>query len=172
MARVHTQRNSLGEVIVIHRHIFHNGQFLPLEQARLSPGQAGLFCGWGLFTTLQIVRAEPFAFERHWRRLERDAARTRVPFPFDRQQVRSHLRELIELNHVREGTARIYAIYNQVGFWQSGEPFPQVDLLLYTAGLPPRREPARLSITEHGRHAGSALAGVKVTSWLENVWSL
>ena len=157
---------------MIHRQVFHNGHLLPIEQVRLSPGQAGLFCGWGLFTTLRIVQGEPFAFERHWRRLERDAARTRVPFPFDPQQVRAQLRELIGANEVREGTARIYAIYNQVGFWQSDEPLPLVDLLLYTAGLPPHREPARLSVTEHGRDAASPLSGVKVTSWLQNVWSL
>jgi branched-chain amino acid aminotransferase len=162
----------IREVILIHRHVFHNGQLFPIEQVRLSPGQAGLFCGWGLFTTLRIVQSEPFAFERHWRRLERDSARTRVPFPFDPQQVRKQLRELIGANDVREGTARIYAIYNQVGFWQSDEPLPPVDLLLYTAGLPPHREPARLTVTEHGRDAASPLSGVKVTSWLQNVWSL
>jgi branched-chain amino acid aminotransferase len=157
---------------VIHRQVFHNGRLVPIEQARLSPGQAGLFSGWGLFTTLRIVQGEPFAFERHWRRLERDAIRTRVPFPFDPRQVRSQLRELIGANEVREGAARIYAIYNQIGFWRSDEPLPQVDLLLYTAGLPPHHEPARLTVTEHGRDAASPLSGVKVTSWLQNVWSL
>lgn len=157
---------------MIHRQVFHRGHVIPIEQVRLSPGQAGLFCGWGLFTTLRIVQGEPFAFERHWRRLERDAVRTRVPFPFDPRQVRAQLRELIAANDVREGTARIYAIYNQVGFWQSDEPLPLVDLLLYTAGLPPHHEPARLSVTEHGRDAASPLSGVKVTSWLQNVWSL
>ena len=157
---------------MIHRQVFHNGHLLPVEQVRLSPGQTGLLAGWGLFTTLRISQGEPFAFERHWRRLERDATRTRVPFPFSAQQVRGQLRELIATNEVREGTARIYMIQNQVGFWQSDEPLPPVDLLLYTAGLPPHREPARLTVTEHGRDASSPLSGVKVTSWLQNVWSL
>lgn len=157
---------------MIYRQVFHNGHLLPVEQVRLSPGQVGLFSGWGLFTTLRIVQGEAFAFERHWRRLERDAARTRVPFLFDPQQVRGHLRDVIAANGVREGSARIYAIYNQIGFWQSDEPLPPVDLLLYTAGLPPHREPARLAVTEHGRDSSSPLSGVKVTSWLQNVWSL
>ena len=30
----------------------------------------------------------------------------------------------------------------------------------------------RLALREHGRHAASPLAGVKVTSWLNNVWNL
>jgi branched-chain amino acid aminotransferase len=170
-ARRHSAaRESGGHVI--HRYVCHNGQTLPIEQARLSPGQAGLLSGWGLFTTMRILRGEPFAFERHWRRLEKDAARTRVPFAFDEAQVRGQVRELVARNEVREGTARIYAIYNKIGFWQSDETLPEVDLLLYTAGLPPHREPVRLTVIEHGRNAASPLAGVKVTSWLENVWSL
>jgi branched-chain amino acid aminotransferase len=157
---------------MIHRFVHHNGKVLPIEEVRLSPGQAGLLSGWGLFTTLRIYHGEPFAFERHWRRLEKDAGRTRLPFSFDPAQVRASLVELIGLNEVREGTARIYTIYNKMGFWQSSEPLPQVDLLLYTAGLPSYREPVRLCIAEHARHAASPLAGVKVTSWLPNVWQL
>ncbi len=157
---------------MIHRHVFHNHRIVPIEKVRLSPGQAGLLSGWGLFTTLRILEGEAFAFERHWRRLEKDAARTRVPFLFDAEEIRGHLHLLVRANGVREGTARIYVVYNQVGFWQSDEPLPPVDLLLYTAGLPPCRQPARLTLREHGRHAASPLAGVKVTSWLNNVWNL
>ena len=125
---------------MIHRYVFHNDRIVPIEQVRLSPGQAGLLSGWGLFTTLRIFDGEAFAFERHWRRLEKDAARTRLPFPFDAAKVRTHLRELLRANQAHEGTARIYVLYNKVGFWQSDEPFPEVDLLLYTAGLPSYRE--------------------------------
>ena len=157
---------------MIHRHICHNGLIVPIEQARLSPGQTGLLNGWGLFTTVRVFRAEPFAFERHWKRLQKDAARTRMPFPFDADKVCSSLRELIHRNSVEEGTARIYAIYNKVGFWQSVEDMPEVDLLLYTAGLPSYREPVRLTLCEQSRHAASPLAGVKVTSWIFNVWTL
>jgi branched-chain amino acid aminotransferase len=157
---------------VIHRYVFHNDRLVPIEQVRLSPGQAGLLSGWGLFTTMRIFQGEAFAYERHWRRLEKDADRTRLPFPLDPAQVRRHLSELLNANQVVEGTARIYMIYNRVGFWQSDEPMPQVDLILCTAGLPAHPEQARLSIAEHGRHAASPLAGVKVTSWLNNVWHL
>ena len=157
---------------MIHRHIFHNDRVVPIDLTRLSPGQGGLLSGWGLFTTMRIFQGEAFAYERHWRRLEKDAARIRLPFAFDPAQVRRHLSELLLVNHVVEGTARIYMIYNDVGFWRSDEAMPQVDLLLCTAGLPGHTEPARLSIAEHGRHAASALAGTKVTSWLNNVWHL
>jgi branched-chain amino acid aminotransferase len=157
---------------VIHRYVFHNDRLVEIEQVRLSPGQAGLLSGWGLFTTMRIFQGQAFAYERHWRRLEKDAGRTRLPFPFNPAQVRRHLSELLNANQVVEGAARIYMIYNRVGFWQSDEPMPQVDLILCTAGLPAHPEQARLSIAAHGRHAASPLAGVKVTSWLNNVWHL
>jgi branched-chain amino acid aminotransferase len=157
---------------VIHRHVFHNEQLLPIEKVRLSPGQAGLICGWGLFTTVRISRGEAFAYERHWRRLEKDAAITRLPMPYTAAKVRLNLQEVIRANKVTDGCARIYLIYNTAGFWHSDETMPQVDLIIYTAPLPAYREPVRLSLREHGRHAASALAGVKTISWLQNVWAV
>src|ERR1017187_8276941 len=166
------QRQNAAEGKVIHRYVHHNGALKPIEDVRLSPGQAGLLAGWGLFTTLRVWDGELFAFERHWARLERDAKRTRVRFPFDAEKVRGQMHEVLLANEVREGTARVYVVYNKVGFWQSEEPMPEVDLILYSAGLPNYREPVRLGLREHGRHAASPLAGVKVTSWLNNVWNL
>jgi len=157
---------------VIHRNVFHNEQLLPIEKVRLSPGQAGVICGWGLFTTLRIVDGEAFAFERHWRRLEKDAATIRMPMSYAGPRVRVNLQEVIRANGVTEGCARIYLVYNQVGFWRSEEAMPPVDLVIYTAPLPTYREPVRLSVRAHGRHAASPLAGVKTISWLTNVWSV
>jgi branched-chain amino acid aminotransferase len=156
---------------MIHGFVFHNDRLLPVAEVRLSPGQAGLLNGWGLFTTVRIYEGIPFAFERHWKRLQRDAERTHCPFPFEESVVRGQLGEVLRANHVREGAARIYMVYNQVGFWRSDEDFPRVDLLMCSADLPSYREPARLGLREHGRNAASPLAGVKVISWLDNVWN-
>ncbi len=157
---------------MIHRFVFHNGRIAPMEEIRLSPGQAGLLSGWGLFTTIRIIEGIPFEFERHWNRLTRDADRTHCPFPFDPAVVRNQLADVLQANKVKEGCARIYAIYNYPGFWRSSEDFQSVDLLVCSADLPPYRDLVRLSVREHGRHAASPLAGVKVTSWLNNVWNL
>jgi len=158
---------------LIHRNIFHNEQLLPIEKVRLSPGQAGLISGWGLFTTLRIFHGEAVAYERHWRRLEKDAAIIHLPMPYTAAKVRVNLHEVIRANNVSEGCARIYLVYNSYGHWRSDEPtLPQVDLIIYTANLPQYRDPVRLGLREHGRHAGSPLAGVKTTSWLQNVWAV
>lgn len=157
---------------MIHRHVFHNDQVLPIEKVRLSPGQAGLINGWGLFTTLRIVRGEAFAYERHWRRLEKDAGITRLPMPYAGPRVRVHLQEVIRANNVTAGCARIYLVYNQVGFFRSDEPQPSVDLIITTSPLPEYPAAIRLTLREQGRHAASALSGVKTISWLNNVWSV
>ena len=158
---------------MIHRHVFHNDRVLPIERVRLSPGQAGLLCGWGIFTTVRISRGEAFAYERHWRRLEKDAALTRMPMPYTASKVRLHLHEVIRANEVVEGAARIYLVYNKVGSWHENEEhMPNVDLIIYTGPQPAYREPVRLGLRPHGRHAAAPLAGVKTISWLPNVWAV
>ena len=157
---------------MIHRFVFHNDRLLPVQDVRLSPGQPGLLSGWGIFTTLRVIEGIPFAFERHWHRLSRDAQRTHCPFPFEASEVREHLLQVLLANQVAEGSARIYAINNQPGPWRSDEDLPTVDLLIYSADLPQHHASVRLSMREHGRHAAAPLAGVKVTSWLNNAWSL
>ena len=142
-----------------------------MERTRWSPGQAGLICGWGLFTTARIVRGEVFAYERHWRRLEKDAALIRLPLTYSGARVRVQLQELIRTNRVKEGCARIYLVWNTVGSWKSDEKMAEVDLVITTADLPSYPEMVRLGLREHGRHAASPLAGVKTISWLDSVWA-
>ena len=156
---------------MIHRYVFHNDQLTLVEKTRWSPGQAGLICGWGLFTTVRIVRGEAFAYERHWRRLEKDSALTRLPLAYSGAKVRLHLQEVIRANKVQDGCARIYLVWNTVGGWKSDESMPDVDLVITTSGLPHFPDLVRLAVREHGRHAASALAGVKTISWLSSVWA-
>ena len=156
---------------MIHRYVFHNEGLQPVEKARWSPGQAGLICGWGIFTTVRIVRGEAFAYERHWRRLEKDSTLTRMPLPYSSAKVRVHLQEVIRANQVQEGCARVYLIWNTIGGWKSDEKMPEVDLVITTANLPHYPEMVRLTVREQGRHAASPLAGVKTISWLNSVWA-
>lgn len=156
---------------MIHRHVFHNQELMPVEKTRWSPGQAGLICGWGLFTTVKIVHGEAFAYERHWRRVEKDAGITRLPLTYSGAKVRVNLQEVIRANKVVDGCARIYLVWNETGMWKSAEQRPEVDLVITTADLPAYPELVRLTVREHGRHAASPLAGVKTISWLNSVWA-
>lgn len=157
---------------MLHKFVCHNGRFAPMEEVRLSPGQAGLLNGWALFTTLRIYDGKPFGFGRHWKRLATDASRVNLPLGCSPESVRQQLTELIRINQVRQGCARVYLIYNKIGYWVSEEPMPDVDSLLCTADLLQRKGSARLGVLENARQAAHPLAGVKVTSWLQNVWAL
>lgn len=154
----------------MHRFVFHNDRIQPLEEVRLSPGQAGLLNGWGLFTTSRINDGRPFAWERHWKRLQTDAARIGMPFPFDREQVRKWLEDLLRSNQVGVGLARVYMIHNKIGAWSGSESMPEMDLLMFSGPMPSRVGPTNLTIQKHGRNGGNPLANVKVISWLYNIW--
>ncbi len=156
----------------IHKLVYHNDRVLPLSEIRLSPGQAALFNGWGIFTTLRIYDGRPFAFERHWARLMKDAGLIEIPVKHKPEQVQAALAELLRANAVGDGCARVYFLYNKVGFWCSDEPMPTTDFLMYTTDLPKRVGPTQLGVQAHGRYAANPLTGRKVTSWLQNVFSL
>jgi branched-chain amino acid aminotransferase len=157
---------------MIHRVVSHNGRLMPVTDVRLSPGQAGLMSGWGLFTTLRVTQRVPFAFERHWQRLSKDSQLTHCPIPFGPDAIREQLEQVLRANQVVEGCARIYVIFNPPSLWRSDEEVPQSDVIVCSAGLPAHRDGVRLHVRAHGRHAASPLAGVKVLSWLGNVWNL
>jgi len=156
----------------VHKFVFHNDCLLPLDEVRLSPGQSGLMSGWGIFTTVRVYEGCPFAFQRHWERLSRDACRIELPFDFDAPLVRFKLEQLLGANRVGDGCARIYFVNNNIGIWAGGEPLPPADLIMYSIDRPVRTGPTQLGVMEYGRYAAHPLAGTKVTSWLENVWTL
>jgi branched-chain amino acid aminotransferase len=120
---------------------------------------------------VKIVQGEAFAYERHWRRVEKDAGITRLPLTYSGAKVRVNLQEVIRANKVSEGCARIYLVWNGPGMWKSEEQMPEVDLVITTADLPEYPDLVRLTVREQGRHAASPLAGVKTTSWLNSVWA-
>ncbi len=156
----------------MHRFVFHNDGILPMAEARLSPGQAGLLNGWGLFSTLRVYEGVPFAFERHWNRLARDADRIQLPLSHTASAARDAIDRVIAANAVQSGCIRIYFVFNRGTMWQSAEPFPPVDLIVYSSDLPVRVGATQLALMPDGRHAANPLSGTKVTAWLNNVWHL
>ena len=152
----------------MHALILHNDEIREASEKVLAPGQVGLAAGWGVFSTLRIVRGIPFAFERHWERMKRDAATLRVPFPSDPDYIRARLLRLIAANQVGDGTARTIVVRNRGGIWE-GSPERDFDLLIFTAGLKDWGAGVKLAVQEQARHAGSRFRGVKCLSWALNL---
>jgi len=77
---------------LMHPYLLYNDRIVPADEAILHPGQLGLLAGWGVFTTLRIYDGVPFAWERHWARMKRDAALIHVELPYEQADVRRRLR--------------------------------------------------------------------------------
>lgn len=154
----------------MHRFVYHNDRVLPLEEVRLSPGQAGLINGWGIFSTVRVYDGIPFALERHYERLARDAERIQLPLKTSIGEVRDAMLAMLQANRIVDACVRVYFIFNTIGIWKSDEPLPQVDWIMYAQDVPERVGPTTISVQEHGRHAANPLTGTKVTSWLNNAW--
>jgi branched-chain amino acid aminotransferase len=148
--------------------ILHNDRIVPLNHARLSPGQAGLLAGWGVFTTLRIYRGQPFEFHRHWERMTRDAARLGIEMIYSESAIAKAIAELAQVNDRPEGMARVWFVRNQGGIWADHEPRPATDVLVFTRELVPWPAEHRLLIVPHAIYSAGVLAGAKMLSWAQN----
>jgi branched-chain amino acid aminotransferase len=153
----------------MHRFLLHNGQILDAHEKSLSAGQVGLLNGWGVFSTLRVADGVPFAFERHWDRMQRDAAKVHVPFPQDPAQLKSQLLRLIEANSAWNATLRVMVVRNRGGMFEGPDQERDFDVLAFTKDLNPWGSNVRLAMKPHGRHAQNEFSGCKILSWSHNL---
>ena len=155
--------------VVIHDLILHNDRIVPSSEANLLAGQVGLFTGWGVFTTLRIYQGIPFAFEKHWERLSRDADLLRVDLPPSQSRVRSRLIELVRRNACPESKMRLNLLRNRGGLFEGPGSGRATDVVAFTADLTQAPNAVALDLRPHGRHAASPFAGAKTLSWVQNL---
>jgi branched-chain amino acid aminotransferase len=153
----------------MHRYLLHNGEIHLSGEAVLSPGQVGFMNGWGVFSTLRVSDGVLFAYERHYRRLQRDAERMRVPFNLSPTDLQGSLRKLIEANQAFNATLRVALIRNRGGLFEASNIRRDTDLVAFTADLTDWGSGLRLSYAPHGRYGASPFSGTKFTSWAENL---
>jgi branched-chain amino acid aminotransferase len=153
----------------MHPYVLYNDEIFRNDERLFLPGQLGLLAGWGVFTTLKISDGIPFAFERHWERMKRDARLIHIDLSRDGEEVRRNLLRLIEANQAPNATMRVCVFRGEGGFWEgpgSGNPS---DLTAFSNDLKGWHESAALGVVEHGRHAASPFAGTKTLSWAHNL---
>ena len=153
----------------MHRLLLHNDAIEDTHSRNVSPGQVGLVNGWGVFSTIRVSDGVLFAFERHWRRMQRDAARMRVPFPSDPDWLHSRLLKLVEANGAYNATLRAVIVRNRGGLFEAPDLDRDFDLIAFTSDRSPWGATARLGIKPHARHAQSEFAGAKILSWSQNL---
>ena len=130
----------------------------------------GLVVGDGVFEALKIVPAGPFAVRRHLDRLSRSAAAMGLPAP-DHDQIRAAIDAVVEGRDYDHGKVRITYTAG-VGPLGSQAAFGSPTLVVIAE--PVRLPPATTAIVTAPwtRNERGALAGVKSTSYAENVRGL
>lgn len=154
---------------MLHPYLLHNGEIRASSQPLLTAGQVGLLSGWGVFTTMRVVDGIPFAFERHWARMVRDAAALKVPMATDSESVRRNLLELIEANRAFHSTLRLVVVRNRGGLWEGPSAGRGSDVIGLTAASKDWGASVKLSYVPQGRHAANEFAGTKILSWAMNL---
>jgi len=125
--------------------------------------------GWGVFSTLRVCEGVLFAFERHYRRMRHDAALMHVKFDISPEALSELLYWLVEANDAANATLRVVAVRNKGGMFEAPDLTRDTELIGFTADLANWGDGVKLGTIPQGRHAGSAFAGTKVTSWAQNL---
>ena len=153
----------------MHRYLLHNDDIRDTTQALLSPGQVGFLNGWGVFSTLRVSGGVLFAFERHYARMRYDAVRLRVPFEISSASLEKSLLALVDANHATDATLRVAIVRNKGGIFEGPGLARNCDLVAFTTGLRAWGDSARLSYVPGTRFSACPFAGVKTTSWAQNL---
>nr|WP_205616408.1 aminodeoxychorismate lyase [Streptomyces harenosi] len=141
-----------------------------IESARVSVFDHGLTVGDGIFETVKAVDGRPFALTRHLDRLTRSARGLGLPDP-DLDEVRRACAAVLEANPMPLGRLRI--TYTGGHGPLGSDRGDQGPTLVVAVGETARRPDSTAVITvPWTRNERSALAGLKTTSYAENVVAL
>ncbi|MFJ9040688.1 aminotransferase class IV [Streptomyces sp. NPDC102406] len=150
--------------------IWLDGRLTDTRDARVSVFDHGLTVGDGIFETVKTVDGKPFALTRHLDRLARSARGLGLPEP-DLDEVRRACAAVLDANPMALGRLRITYTggLSPLGS-DRGEEGTTLVVALGEAG---RRPDTTAAITvPWTRNERGALAGLKTTSYAENVVAL
>jgi branched-chain amino acid aminotransferase len=150
--------------------VWVDGALLEEAEARVSPFDHGVLTGDGVFETLRITGGRPFAARRHLERLARSAAGMRLPCP-PAAVVRAALDDVIRANGRDDGRARV-TVTSGPGPLGSDRAGVDPTVIVAVGDLPAWPAAADVAVSPWPRNEHSPLAGVKSTSYGENVVAL
>jgi branched-chain amino acid aminotransferase len=130
----------------------------------------GLTVGDGVFEAVKVVRGQPFALTRHLERLARSAAGLGLP-ALDEAAVRRGVAAVLEGDELPLGRLRI-TYTGGVAPLGSGRGDSPPTLVVVADVLKPWDGPADVVTVPWPRNERGALAGLKTTSYAENVVAL
>lgn len=154
-----------------HLALWIDGGLRAADEPAVSPFDHGLTVGDGVFETVQIVRGTPFAARRHLDRLRRSAAGLRLEVPLSDDELRAAMTDVIEANAVERGRLRL-TVTGGISPLGSDRGSDGPTVIAATADLPAWEASTAVVTVPWRRNELSAVAGLKTTSYAENVVAL
>ncbi|MFZ4510264.1 MAG: aminotransferase class IV [Candidatus Nanopelagicales bacterium] len=153
--------------------VSHQGGLVDADDARVSVLDHGFTVADGVFETLKVADGAAFALTRHVDRLERSAAAMGLPAP-DRAQVIAAVHETVEANAPVLGALGRLRITYTAGDAPLGSDRGETGptLVVAVSAMKPWPESAAVITVPWPRNERSPLAGVKSTSYAENILAL
>ena len=150
-----------------------NFRILPAEKTFLAAVSSAALYGKGVFTSLAVYNSRPFLWEKHWRRLRENAAKIGVDLSdFHEKTVKYALIDLIFLNELKNGRARLTFFDEAAGQIWNFESNHKTNLLIMTGGLGEAKSELRLTVSPFPVNSRSPLANVKSCNYMENLLAL
>lgn len=150
--------------------IWIDGELTPASLARVSPFDHGLLTGDGVFETLIVYDGTPFAVRRHLERLAVSCAGLGLETP-DPSLMRDAMRQVVMANGLRRARLRVTVTGGDSPLGSDrGAGGPTV--VVAGGPLSTWPESAEVVIVPWTRNEKGALAGLKTTSYGENVVAL
>ncbi len=141
------------------------------RQPAIQVADHGFTVGDGVFEAVKVVDGVPFALTRHLRRLGRSAAGLGLP-PVDEGAVRRGVAEVLERRHLPHGRLRITYTAGPAPMGSGRPDEASTTLVVAAVGGPQKTGPAAVVTVPWPRNERGAVAGLKTTSYAENVVAL
>ena len=151
--------------------VWINGSVVATASARISPFDHGITVGDGVFETLPARGGVPFALTRHWRRLGRSCAAMGIEVP-EIELMRRALLEVMEANGLPHEARLRFTVTSGDGPPASDQGDSPPTIMAVATPLLPWPPTERVATVPWTRNETGALAGLKCTSYAENVRSL
>ena len=150
--------------------VYVNGALVEEDEAHISVRDHGLVVGDGVFETVLVSAARPFALSRHLDRLERSARGLGLG-EIDRDEVASAVAAVVAAQPLSIGRLRITltAGAGPLGSGRWSGPNTLVVALEEDHAPAPS---ARVAVVPYRRNEHGALTGLKTTSYAENALAL
>ena len=152
-------------------HAWVNGRLLEDPQGpAITVSDHGMTVGDGVFEAVKVVDGQPFALSRHLVRLARSATGLGLP-AIDEGEVRRGVEAVLDAQHLPLGRLRI-TYTGGVAPLGSGRGDSPPTLVVVADALKPAASTTSVVTVPWPRNERGALAGLKTTSYAENVVAL